>query len=219
MVTKTKPPARLVRQELAKLYPGALYRDGAAWLHFDPDTGLDTYIAQRHVRKAEAAARKLQRPKSIGQRIVKGLKQFQDDLEAGKEIEVTTVNRKTGEQTKRTLDGAIRERRKLHGAGGRSKISGSKSGAADVGRPKSAASNKNDPRGQFGEFLYAWIAKHHEGDEERLATALGMTDRAIRKWCEGKSGPAFSDLDRVAKALGMADWTDLAIAVRKFHRK
>ena len=76
--------------------------------------------------------------------------------------------------------------------------------------------NQGDPRAQFAAFLRSWIDKHHGGDEERLAKSLGVTGRAIRKWCEGASGPAFGDLDTVAEALGYADWFAMVRAIERF---
>jgi len=93
-------------------------------------------------------------------------------------------------------------------------------GAADVAaRERKPARNRTDPRGQFGEFLRAWLDQHHGGDETVLSDALGVSDRTIRKWCEGTHGPGFHDLERIAVAMGFADWTDLAIAIRKLSRK
>lgn len=85
-------------------------------------------------------------------------------------------------------------------------------------KPRSEPKNPDDPRGQFGPFLREWIERHHGGDEKRLADSLGMTDRAIRKWMLGDSGPAFSDLETVAQLLGFADWADMARAIVK-HAK
>jgi hypothetical protein len=86
-------------------------------------------------------------------------------------------------------------------------------------KPRNETKNQDDPRGQFGAFLRDWIDAKHDGDEKRLATMLDMSDRAVRLWMAGDTGPAFSDLGRVAKALGYADWAALAAAVVRHHRK
>lgn len=95
----------------------------------------------------------------------------------------------------------------------------SKKVAPLAAKPRSETKNINDPRGRFGKFLRNWIDKHYSGDEKPLAKVLGVSERAIRKWCEGSNGPTFESLDRVAVALGFEDWGALGAAVRKFHAK
>lgn len=87
-----------------------------------------------------------------------------------------------------------------------------------VARPRNEVQNPDDPRGQFGSFLRAFIDKNHGGDESRISKALDVSERTVRKWCEGAHGPAFQDLDRIAIALGFESWVDMALAVRRFHR-
>lgn len=86
-------------------------------------------------------------------------------------------------------------------------------------RSRSDTKNSDDPRGQFGEFLRHWVDTKAGGQYGDLAENLGVSPRAVGKWMEGAAGPSFGDLDRVAVALGYDDWVDLAIAVRKFHRR
>lgn len=86
-------------------------------------------------------------------------------------------------------------------------------------KPRSTTKNADDPRGKFGSFLRHWIDKHHDGDESRLASTLGVSPRAVRKWCEGTHGPKFERLDDIASAMNLGEWTDLAAACRSFHRK
>lgn len=83
-------------------------------------------------------------------------------------------------------------------------------------KPRSEAKHSDDPRGQFGAYLRDWLDNRHGGDETQLAKDLNVSDRTIRKWCEGSHGPAFGKLDEVAKAMGFADWSKLAAAVVKF---
>lgn len=77
--------------------------------------------------------------------------------------------------------------------------------------------NTDDPRGKFGLFLRDWLARHDDKDGAKLAKSLGMdSSRTIRWWAQGKSGPAFRDLDRVADKMGYANWAKLAAAVERF---
>lgn len=86
-------------------------------------------------------------------------------------------------------------------------------------KPRAQTKNTDDPRGQFGAFLRDWIDRKHDGDESRLAAALGISDRAVRKWCEGANAPPLADLDRIAKAMGYSDWGALASAAVRFVKK
>jgi hypothetical protein len=86
-------------------------------------------------------------------------------------------------------------------------------------KPRSETKNADDPRGQFGKFLRWWIDRHHGGDLGPLAQSLDVSERTIGKWAEGAHSPALQDFDRVAKALGMADWGELARAVVRFNKK
>lgn len=99
------------------------------------------------------------------------------------------------------------------------KMGGSKTGAAMAAKPRSEPKNQDDPRGQFGAFLRDWIDRKHGGDEARLAEILDVSDRTVRKWIEGANGPAFSDLDRIAKAMGYSDWAAMATAAVRFSKK
>lgn len=83
-----------------------------------------------------------------------------------------------------------------------------------MGRPRNQP-DLSDPRGQLGAYLRAWIDRHHAGDEDRLAKVLGVTPRAVRKWCEGASAPDLVKLDSLAKEMGFADWMKLAAAVSR----
>jgi len=107
----------------------------------------------------------------------------------------------------------LKERRK------RRKVEGSKSslkGPAVAPREPSTE-NTDDPRGKFGLFLRDWLARHDDKDGAKLAKSLGMdSSRTIRWWAQGKSGPAFRDLDRVADKMGYANWAKLAAAVERF---
>lgn len=73
----------------------------------------------------------------------------------------------------------------------------------------------SNPKGQFGAFLRWWLDKHHAGDETPLANSLEVSERTIRKWCEGAAAPDLANLDNVAKAMGFDDWSKLAVAVVK----
>lgn len=94
-------------------------------------------------------------------------------------------------------------------------MGGSTSRARTVPRDRKEP-NLSDPRGQLGAFLRQWIDKHHGGDESRLADAVGVSDRAVRKWCEGAAAPDLFKLDALAKAMSYDDWTKLASAVARF---
>lgn len=86
-------------------------------------------------------------------------------------------------------------------------------------RPRGPTKNYNDPRGQLGRFLRAWIDRHYSGDESQLAKAMGVSDRAVRKWCEGAASPRLTDFGRLADALGYSDWAALAAAVVRFDKR
>lgn len=78
--------------------------------------------------------------------------------------------------------------------------------------PRRTIKNASDPRGQLGAYLRHWIDTHHGGDASRLAKSLGVSVRAVQKWCEGSNSPAMADLGRVAEAMGFANWGKLATA-------
>lgn len=83
---------------------------------------------------------------------------------------------------------------------------------ATMGRKRSKPRDLTDPRGQLGAYVEAWIAKHHGGDRQRLADALGVSLRTVGKWCEGEHAPDLDTLDQLAKAMGHANWAKLATA-------
>lgn len=82
-------------------------------------------------------------------------------------------------------------------------------------RPRDEIENRDDPRGQFALFLRDWVDQHHGGSPKPLSDVLDCDVRAIQRWMKGQNGPAFGDLDRVAKALGYSNWATLAAAVVK----
>lgn len=86
-------------------------------------------------------------------------------------------------------------------------------------KPVGEIKNPDDPRGQFGPFLRHVLNAKFDGDVKRVADAVGISERGVRKWMEGYAGPSFGDLDKVAEAIGYRDWIDMAIAIRAFHRK
>lgn len=88
--------------------------------------------------------------------------------------------------------------------------------SATLSRPRTKEVDRNDPRGQLGLFVRHWIDKHHGGDKSRLATALGISARAVAKWCEGEAAPDLLKLDQLAKEMGFADWSKLASAAVKY---
>jgi transcriptional regulator with XRE-family HTH domain len=96
-----------------------------------------------------------------------------------------------------------------------SKMARSLKGLA-VTRPRTKEPDLTDPRGQLGAYLRYWIDKNHAGDAKRLADALGISARAVTKWCEGESGPDLFKLDLLAKEMGFSDWSKLAAAAVKF---
>ena len=79
--------------------------------------------------------------------------------------------------------------------------------------------NTGDPRGKFGRFLRAYLARKDDKDGDDLGVELGKSARTIRLWAQGEAGPAFSDLDRVAEAMGYSNWATLAVAVERFCEK
>ena len=83
-------------------------------------------------------------------------------------------------------------------------------------RPRTKEPDLTDPRGQLGAFLRHWIDKHHAGDAKRLADALGITPRAVTKWCEGESAPDLVKLAALAKEMGFDNWAKLGAAAIKF---
>lgn len=86
-------------------------------------------------------------------------------------------------------------------------------------KPRSQTKNTDDPRGQFGAFLRDWIDRKHGGDEDRLAQLLHVSSRTVRKWAEGSNGPAFSDLNRIALAMGYSDWAAMAAAAIRYANR
>lgn len=86
-------------------------------------------------------------------------------------------------------------------------------------KPRGETKNTDDPRGQFGAFLRDWIDRHDDGDESKLADKLKVSDRTIRKWCEGANAPPLGDLQRIAEKMGFADWSKLAAAIVKHATK
>lgn len=91
--------------------------------------------------------------------------------------------------------------------------------AGSMGRPRSKPRNLSDPRGQLGAYVESWIAKHHDGDRQRLADALGVSLRTIGKWCEGEHGPDLETLGKLAAAMGFDDWSKLAAAAVRHAAK
>lgn len=81
-----------------------------------------------------------------------------------------------------------------------------------MGRPRTKPRDLTDPRGQLGAYVESWIARHHGGDRQRLADALGVSLRTIGKWCEGEHGPDLVTLNALAIAMGFDDWSKLAAA-------
>lgn len=99
------------------------------------------------------------------------------------------------------------------------KVLSSPPGHDMAAKPRSQTKNTDDPRGQFGAFLRDWIDRKHDGDESRLAAMLDVSDRAVRKWCEGANAPPLADLDRIAKAMGYTDWGAMASAAVRHSKK
>lgn len=97
---------------------------------------------------------------------------------------------------------------------GESKVGGSKQGPA-VTRPRTKEPNLKDPRGQLGSFVRHWIDKHRAGDVKGLADTLGISPRAVTKWCEGETAPDLLKMDLLAKEMGFTDWMKLAAAVAR----
>ena len=82
--------------------------------------------------------------------------------------------------------------------------------------PRRTIKNASDPRGQLGAYL-----RHRfdtNVDEAAFTKAVGKKPRTIRDWLNGRSGPGFGELNIVANALGLADWTALSAAVKRFHK-
>lgn len=106
----------------------------------------------------------------------------------------------------------LKERRK------RRKVEGSKPSpkGPTVAPREPSTKNTNDPRGKFGRFLRAYLARKDDKDANDLAKKLGRNPRSVRLWLQGETGPAFADLDRVADALGYSNWATLAAAVERF---
>jgi hypothetical protein len=91
-------------------------------------------------------------------------------------------------------------------------------GAALSPRPRDPVNNANDPRGQLGRFLRAWIDEHYDGDESKISEPMGISERAVRKWCEGNAAPSLSDFAKLAKVLKFRDWAALALEVVAFSK-
>ena len=98
----------------------------------------------------------------------------------------------------------------------RNKPGASIKGKAVAARPQHDVENTDDPRGQFGLFLRAWLETHSAKD---LAEELGVSIRTLQTWGKGQAGPAFQDLDRIAAALGYSDWSKLAAAIVRHLKK
>ena len=104
--------------------------------------------------------------------------------------------------------------------GGRAKVGGFPNKAPTMTPVEPQTSNSDDPRGRFGRFLRAHLARKGDKKGDDLADALGMeSGRSIRLWMQGETGPAFKDLDRVARAIGYENWAKLAVAVERFCEK
>ena len=86
-------------------------------------------------------------------------------------------------------------------------------------RAKGPIENTSDLRGQFGAFLYDWLERHLDGDEEQLAEVLGISGRAVRKWMKGRGGPVFQNLDDIAVAMDFEDSAELLAEVKRYCRK
>lgn len=159
--TTTKPPARLVRRELARLC--GIAPEEIDQSDSDGDgTMVWTYLAVRQpkvwrpipastVRKAEAAARK------------------------------------------------------LHGAGGKARISGSTppKGVAGVGRRRIKEPDPTTPSGQFALYL-AHLCKDY--DPAEVAERAGISRATLFNYFNAATSPDLDVLDRLAKALGMNDY-------------
>lgn len=87
-----------------------------------------------------------------------------------------------------------------------------------VNRPRTKQLDKSDAKGQLGLLLRDYLKKHPDA-EERISSHMGITPRAVRKWCEGESGPSISDLDKLAKFIGYEDWGKLASAAVRFAKR
>lgn len=88
-----------------------------------------------------------------------------------------------------------------------------------MGRPRTKPRDLTDPRGQLGAYVEAWIDKHHGGDKNRLAVALGVSYRTVSKWCEGEHAPDLVTLNALAEAMGFDDWSKLASAAVRAANK
>lgn len=89
---------------------------------------------------------------------------------------------------------------------------------AALPRQRDPVNNPNDPRGQLGKFLRAWIDDHYDGDESKISGPMGISERAVRKWCEGNAAPSLADFDRLARVLKFKDWATLALEVVAFSK-
>lgn len=87
-----------------------------------------------------------------------------------------------------------------------------------VNRPRTKQLDKTDAKGQLGLFLREYLSKHPDA-EKQIAAHMGISTRAVRKWCEGESAPAISDLDKLAKFIGYGDWSKLAAAAVRFAKR
>lgn len=87
-----------------------------------------------------------------------------------------------------------------------------------VNRPRTKQLDKTDAKGQLGLFLRDYLSKHPDA-EKLIADHMGISTRAVRKWCEGESAPSISDLDTLAKFIGYDDWGKLATAAIRFAKR
>jgi len=65
-------------------------------------------------------------------------------------------------------------------------------------------------------FVRDWLDRHPNLDRDKFAESLGVSWRAVTKWCEGESAPDLVKLDALAKAMGLANWAKLAAAAVRF---
>ena len=92
-----------------------------------------------------------------------------------------------------------------------------KIGGSMAAKPRNETKNLTDPRGQFGTFLRWWLDRQPT-DAKPLHKRIGVSERTIRKWCEGANAPALQDLDRIAVAMDFENWAVLAARVIRHCR-
>lgn len=100
-----------------------------------------------------------------------------------------------------------------------SKAAGKAGTTGDVGKPRTKVVDPSTPKGQFGIYVRHWIDKHHGGDVERIAKAVGVSERAVTKWCEGESAPDLEKLALLADAMGFSHWSALGAAAQRHAAK